>query len=318
MPIRLIWRGAEPIVEWCYLGQERFTHPFFDTTIQLALETPFNRLFRHHTTMAALEEWTRQSPGLPLAGFIFHMSRCGSTAVSQTLAALPEHVVISEAGPLDALARAHLRAPTLPASLHTVWLRAMAAALAQPRQGGESRCFIKFDARTALHLPLLRQAFPAVPWIFLYRDPVEVMVSLHHRPSATTTPGMGPGLPDVPPEATASMEPEEYAARILGLLCESAAAQFPGAPALLVEYRELPDAVWQRVLPHFCFGGNAAAMERMRHAAALDAKDRTRAFVPDSARRQKEASAAIRLAAGRWAAPRYAELERLRAHASGR
>ena len=39
------------------------------------------------------------------SGFIFHMSRCGSTVISQMLAALAEHVVVSEAGPIDALAR---------------------------------------------------------------------------------------------------------------------------------------------------------------------------------------------------------------------
>ena len=54
VPIRLFWQGTEPLVEWCYLGRERFTHPFFDSTIQLALQRPFNSLFRQHTTMAAL------------------------------------------------------------------------------------------------------------------------------------------------------------------------------------------------------------------------------------------------------------------------
>ena len=40
VPIRLFWQGGEPLVEWCYLGRERFTHPFFDSTIQLALQSP--------------------------------------------------------------------------------------------------------------------------------------------------------------------------------------------------------------------------------------------------------------------------------------
>ena len=111
VPIRLFWQGPEPMVEWCYLGRQRFTHPFFDSTIQLALQSPFNSLFRHHTTMATLADWFQRSPGMKPSGFVFHMSRCGSTVVSQMLASMPENVVISEAGPIDALARAHLRAP---------------------------------------------------------------------------------------------------------------------------------------------------------------------------------------------------------------
>jgi hypothetical protein len=34
-------------------------------------------------------------------GFVFHMSRCGSTLVAQMLAVVPDHVVVSEAEPLD-------------------------------------------------------------------------------------------------------------------------------------------------------------------------------------------------------------------------
>ena len=57
------------------------------------------------------------------------------------------------------------------------WLRGVVSALGQPRLGTEKHLFIKFDAWKVLDLPLIRRAFPAVPWIFLYRDPVEVLTS---------------------------------------------------------------------------------------------------------------------------------------------
>ena len=144
MPIRLFWQGSEPLVEWCYLGRERFTHPFFDSTIQLALQRPFNSLFRQHTTMAALGEWSQRSPGMRPSGFIFHMSRCGSTVVSQMLAALAEHVVVSEAGPLDALARAHRGAGGAADRVAAM----DESALGQRRAGCEERYFIK-----SMHAP---------------------------------------------------------------------------------------------------------------------------------------------------------------------
>jgi hypothetical protein len=312
VPIRLIWQGAEPLVEWCYLGRERFTHPFFDGTIQFALQTPFNSLFRHHTSMATLAEWSRRSPGIPPSGFVFHMSRCGSTVVSQLLASLPENVVVSEAGPLDALARAHLRAPSSSLEQRIAWLQWMVSALGQRRGGGERHYFIKFDARTTFELPLLRQAFPEVPWIFVYRDPVEVLVSLVNRPSNMTTPGMGANLLSLPMSQIGGMAFEEYAARVLGLLCEAASGQFTDKRGLLVNYRQIPSVVWGELPGHFGFELAAGAIERVKAAATLDAKDRGRLFEGDSARRQAEASEDIRRAAEQWVAPQYEKLERLR------
>jgi hypothetical protein len=300
----LIWQATGPVVEWCHLGSRRFAHPFFDTTIQLALESPFNSLFRHHTTMTALRDWAAISPGIAPTGFIFHMSRCGSTAVSQVLASLAENVVISEAGPLDALARAHLRVPQASMEQRIAWLQWMVSALGQRREGNERRYFIKFDARTTLELPLVRLAFPEVPWIFVYRDPVEVLVSLVNRPSAMATPGMGGNLP--------GMSAEECAGRVVGLLCETAMRQFPNERGLLVNYRQIPDVVWREVAEHFGCHLDAAAIARMREAGALDAKDRSRRFAADAAVRQASASEEIRRAAGRWVAPWYEQLERLR------
>jgi hypothetical protein len=312
VPIRLFWQAAEPLVEWCYLGRQRFALPFFDSTIQVALESPFNRLFRHHTTMETLAEWARSSPGIAPSGFIFHMSRCGSTVISQMLASLEENVVVSEAGPVDALARAHLRAPLVPEERRIQWLQWMVSALGQRRAGGETRYFLKLDARTTFEMPLLRKAFPQVPWIFLYRDPVEVLVSLVNRPSSMTTPGMGENLLGLPMPEIADLGMEQYAARVLALLCEKACRQFPDRHGKLVNYREIPEVVWRELPGHFNFHLESAAIERMQQAAGWHAKEPARRFEADSARRQSEASEKIRRAAEQWVAPHYARLEELR------
>ena len=73
VPIHIHWRPAGPVVDWCYLGTERFVDPFFAQTIQIALRKPFQLLFRHETPIDALEAWRAVRPGLPPAGFVFHM-----------------------------------------------------------------------------------------------------------------------------------------------------------------------------------------------------------------------------------------------------
>ena len=46
---------------------------------------------------------------------------------------------------------------------------------------------------------------------------------------------------------------EEYAARILGLLCETAGRQFPDERGMLVNYRQIPEVVWEKLPGHFGF-----------------------------------------------------------------
>src|SRR6476469_2135193 len=92
-PVRAGARGDELIVEWRWLDDVPFREPFFTETVQLALERPFSLLFPRTTTIDAL---AGVEPGLEPNGFILHMSRCGSTLVSQMLAAVPGHLVLSE------------------------------------------------------------------------------------------------------------------------------------------------------------------------------------------------------------------------------
>jgi len=165
------------------MGSRRLTEPFFEQTLHRHMTHPFHQLFRRETSMEEMVAWTLAHPGAPLRGVIFHMSRCGSTLMSQQIAALECNIVASEPAPLDAILRAHQRIPTLPREIQVSWVRAMAAALGQPRCG-EQALYIKTDCWHIHQIDLIREAFPEVPWIFLYRDPIEVMVSQQRVPAA--------------------------------------------------------------------------------------------------------------------------------------
>src|SRR5688500_14155098 len=89
IPVRGYWREDRAFVDWCFLGKERLTEPFFDDSIVKRFRQPFNLLFRHQTPFEFLGELAEFSKGLKPTGFIFHLSRCGSTLVSQMFAALP-------------------------------------------------------------------------------------------------------------------------------------------------------------------------------------------------------------------------------------
>jgi hypothetical protein len=308
VPIRLVWH-TELQVEWCWLGHDRFLHPFFDLTIQHAQGLPFNGLFTHRTSIDELVAWHAASPGIPPTGFIFHMSRCGSTLVSRMLAALPENVVVSEAGPIDYLARA----VAIPEETRCSLLRAMVSALGQQRAGQETRYFIKFDSITTDALPFIRRTFPTVPWIFLYRDPEEVLASQLSEPGAAMSPGIlrGPPVLDQSLNEILSMSLEEYAARVIGTLCRCACLSADRS-GLFVNYTQLPGAVWKDIAAHFGIHFSAAEIEAMQDVAAFNAKHPRAKFAPDGELKRRAMSPAAREAAACWIQPHLEELEKIR------
>src|SRR5438034_6204511 len=99
--------------------------------------------------------------------------RAVAQRISRMLAAVSQNIVISEAGLIDSAIRPKSRSTSGTGEQRIEWLRWVVSALGQPRLGTEKHLFIKFDAWNVLDLPLIRRAFPAVSWIFLYRDPVE-------------------------------------------------------------------------------------------------------------------------------------------------
>lgn len=313
MPVRFFWRENRAFLDWCYLGEKRFTEPFFDVTIERRFREPFNLLFRHETPIEVLGELNAAAPRLEPSGFIFHMSRCGSTLVSQMLAALAQNIVISEPPPVDLILRANRKNPEIPDERRIQWLRWIIGAFGRKRSFAEKYYFIKFDSWNTLDLALIERAFPRVPWIFLYRNPVEVIASQMTVRGAQMIPGVvGQMLPDVDLTDVLQMPPEEYCARILARICESALAQLPNRNALLVNYAQLPQAVTSVILEHFRAAYLPEEIERMESAAQFNAKTPQINFTPDSETKKKQASDAARRAAEKWLDPLYEKLERER------
>jgi hypothetical protein len=313
VPIRTYWLGGEPRIDWCHLGATRFREPFFDETIGLEIRKPFNQLFRPQTTLAELEAWLAGHPPVPPTGFVFHMSRCGSTLISQMLAASPRNVSISEALPIDTALRPDLGPPDVGDDLRIRLLRGVVAALGQRRLGGESRYFVKFDCWHSLLLGLIRQAFPEVPWLFLYREPTEVLVSQLRRRGVQTVPGMiRPELFGIDFAAAVQMPAADYCALVLAAICRAAVEPCRAGGGLLVNYGELPEALLAKIPDHFGVEWTAAERAAMAEATKFDSKAPSFEFIPDLADKRQAVSEPVRAAAERELMPVYRDLEALR------
>jgi hypothetical protein len=267
-PVKVLFRDSQAMAEWIWTGRLRFTEPLFGDTVQMARRNPFTALIRREMPLEVADSIR----GLAPAGFIFHMSRCGSTLVAQALAALDRAVVISEAAAVDDVLQAGLALPDLSRQQRIRWLRQVVAALGQPRGGAESLYFLELHAWHIHHLPLIREAFPGVPWVFVHRGVEEVIDSHLRRPSLLGSRGaMDPRVLGLCREDVTALSREQWCARAIGGFVEAAEA-FRGDPAgLFVDHARLPDAVWGPVADHFGVQLSREELRLMQKAAAFDA-----------------------------------------------
>jgi hypothetical protein len=301
-------------VDLCRLGAQRFIDPFFEQTVSTCLREPFHLLLRRRLdadALAATLTAQKQPAARPLdiAGFVFHVSRCGSTLLGRLLATSPAHRVLSEPPPLDAALCGG--GSSVGDATRIAWLRTLIAAFARSGHPAEQRLFVKFDSWHSSLLPLVMRAFPDVPWVFLMRDPVEVIVSHLKQPGAQMVPGMVGFTPPGVAAADAWRLPRaEYVARMVGAFEEGVEASLreAGARAKVVDYATLPSDAEHVIWPHFGLHPTAEERAAMESAWARDAKNPTATFSPDAQAKQEAADPSVREAAARWAVPAWQRL----------
>jgi len=312
IPARVSWQEGKPLVDWCYLGEHGFSESFFDQTLNRCIQLPFNLLFRQQTSMEVLGQLYEAQPGLRPKGFIFHLSRSGSTLVSQMLAALRTNIVLSEVRPIDSLLRGYCFELSVSDDQRIEWVRWMVNSLAQVRRGDERHLFIKFDAWSIFELPVVRRAFPDVPWIFVYRDPLEVLVSHMAQRGAHMVPGViNPQIFGMDQDAITEMAPEEYCAKVLRSICE-AVLRLQDEGVLLVNYSQLPDATVSSISRFFDVSWTDSEVEAMASVTTHHSKNSATEFHRHSAEKRTRSSPRLFEAAKRWVYPAYEAIEKAR------
>ncbi len=301
LPAQVLQEDGQPVAAWRRFGTRRLAEPFYGDDLAAAGFRPLNRLVALRTPLPGPDE----RPACVPDGLVFHMSRCGSTLAARMLAASPAHVVISEAAPIESVLRLDLDDDAKVEAL-----RAMVSALGRPR-AGETRLFLKLDCWQVRDQPLLRRAFPDTPWVFLYREPVEVLVSHLRRRGVQMIPALvppallgldSPGTPDA-----------DYCAQVLAALCEGAARHLAQGGGRLVNYRDLPQALFTTILPWFGVIPSQDELEAMRAASGHDAKAPEKAFAPDGEAKRREADDALKAICERRVGAVYRRLETMRA-----
>lgn len=180
IPYRLSVQQNEPYCHWLYTGDKLYNDPFFDDTIARCKSLPQNsQAFRSVSTVDILPQWAAQIEAAPPAAFIFHVSRCGSTLFAQLLGLPEQHIVLAEVPFIDQLLRLPYQHKEVDTGLLSQALPAAIGLYGHKRRGIETHLFIKTDSWHLCFYRQLRQLYPRVPFILLYRTPDEVIQS--HR-----------------------------------------------------------------------------------------------------------------------------------------
>ncbi len=300
VPTRVRFEKNAPTVEWLYSDGEAFTESFFRQTQLRFRRLPENSHANHPRT--SVHDLAGVSADSAPAGLIFHISRCGSTLLAQMLAQLDRNIVVSEPQVADDILRVSRAIPSITDEDRIAWLRGAFAAYARARGAGK-RLFVKFDSWLIFELPLIERAFPGVPKIFVYRDPVEVLVSLGRSPSFTLVRGtVTPDQLGLTSEETLALSFEDYAASVLGAFFRTALAHH--SSLVSVAYPDIAPFV----VSHFpgC-GWLQEERETLQRPIPQHAKDPTQSFVPDAEEKRRAASPAVIEAVARRTAPAYAD-----------
>ncbi len=301
-PVRVRGTPAEPLIDWAVIDGP-LGDAFFEQSVYRAMQHPFNGVFARTTPLAVLDAFG-VSPTVAPGGFVFHMSRSGSTLIAQMLARLSGTVVLSEPQPIDGVLR-FLRAGVWDDETALRRFRALLGVLRRPHHG-ERRAFVKFHAWHVLELPFIARAFPETPWIFAFREPRAVLLSQEKDPGAEIIPWtLDPRRAGIEPAAIASMSQGEYCARMLAAFCEAALAHAAGGRSRFLDYAQLPDAVFSTVLPFFDVSPSPDETHRLHEAADFDVKHEGEAFRPE---RVSRVSAEVERLATLWLDPLYAAL----------
>lgn len=270
---------------WC-LPNGHPTEPFHDEHISHCRQRVIlNQLVQPKTSLASLQLWRVPAEGLmPPAGFIFHLSRCGSTLLTGCLSELSNACVLSESQLLteillDKTLNNEDKVRFLPRLIH----------LQGCLYPGRDKIVVKWNAWDSFNWPLLYALYPKVPAVFVVRNPLEILAS--HQSLAGRHMSGDPSLTRLHAVFSRSTHEQgvlDFRTNVLKRLMETMlnAIFSTNEKIMLVDYSQLTETKIF-TLASFCGlsvneQGNFNVRARMR----FHSKDRQRLFQSDS--KQKE------------------------------
>ena len=270
---------------------------------------------------------------LNISAVVFHESRCGSTLVANTLIGMnpAQHRVYSESPPpVTAMKICGDEYSGCTKQQAAALLRDVLYMMGRTNDPNEERVFFKIQSIGSRHMEVFRLAFPQTPWLFVYRDPVQVMMShlaagyarancmrsAKRPPKITKALAQRHGHDDI-----TSLSPEEFCAAHLATITETALENIQQSDGLgvPVNYETLPNIMYESILPnHLGVRTTQVEIDNIKQVSGSYSKgrgERKKEWEEDSTKKEEGASPEIRRAAQHFLSESYTALQEFSAAA---
>jgi len=223
LPYKLVKEDGMLRFYWFNTYGQPFKEPFFEETISLCRTKELRNLL--HPSVSdynTMLDWAAAFDEIQPSAIIFHISRCGSTLLSQMLATSGDNIVLAEVPVFDDILRLPFKEPVID---ETETSKLFVAALRYHGSKDNSykntkkntkQVFIKTDSWHLFFYSQLRALFPLVPFILMYRTPDEVFRSHRKQPGMQSVRGLiEPQIFGISTSDVETMSPDVYLASVL-------------------------------------------------------------------------------------------------------
>jgi hypothetical protein len=186
--IPVAFRSAQAELLWLDLDDFHCREGFFSESLALYAQQRGEARQGFLSSFEALFSPTAVDDCLPPNAFIFHAGRCGSTLLAKSLARSPGTILFSEAA-------LHNQIWKVPEAQSPEAYRRLILSMGRRRRPAHRFHAIKFTSFNILKYRLIREAFPEVPALFLYREPGAMLAS--YRQGAPGWMGRDAGVGEV-------------------------------------------------------------------------------------------------------------------------
>jgi hypothetical protein len=275
IPYKLFEDNGQRMCEWLNTFEAPFSEPFFDDTLLKC-----RRLNKARTSLtsvsdlAVFSDWASNANAIAPTAFIFHVSRCGSTLVSQLLATSANNIVLSEVPFFDSLLRLPYQDNNFDSFKASALFADAVKFYGQSRTGHEQRLFIKTDCWHIFFHKQIRRLYPGVPFILMYRSPDEVFSSHKKSPGMQAVPGLiEPEIFGIDPAAITYHDLDAHLSavleKILGKYIELIETD---NLSLLINYNEGPIPIIQKIASFINMDINPQTLPLMRERSRYHSK----------------------------------------------
>lgn len=274
-------------VQWC-APDGPATEAFQDQYISRCQQLPLNQFIRPRTALPSLLNVNFAVGESSPAGFIFHLSRCGSTLVSGCLSQIASANVMSEPPAITELLLDHSLDSHTQMSTTKQLLQAQRLALPEHPQ-----LILKWNAWDLLRWREIRATWPEVPIVLLVREPLEILAS-HERQAGRHMAG-DRVLAELHPvfslrhQCTANARFDVLAGRVavLRLLLEQMHKLLREPAVKLVDYRQLDFCKIGEIAEFFKLPRSPESEVCVRARMQFHSKEPGREFTADSAQKRE-------------------------------